>query len=78
MGTHDDRRGTLDPGLTALALRARRNAQGRYPFVEAARPRSWWAAVTAAGLAAWQRIRGRSPAAGRRGDPDPPATSPPA
>jgi hypothetical protein len=77
MGTHDDRRGTLDPGLTALALRARRNTQGRYPFVEeAAHPRRWWGAVVAAGRAAWQRVRGRSASAGRGAVPGPPASPP--
>jgi hypothetical protein len=73
MRAHDDRRGTLDPGLTALALRARRNTQGRYPFIEeAARPRAWWTAALAVGRAAWHRVRGRAPAATRRGDAGPP------
>jgi len=72
MGSDDDRRATLDPGLTALALRARRNAGSRYPFVdEAARPRAGWIESLKARLGAWRR-RGR-PAAGRDPRPRPPA-----
>lgn len=70
MSPYDDRRTTLDPGLTALALRGRRDAT-RYPFLHGVvRPRRWWllgAGLLAAGLAAWQR-RGR----GRAGA-DPPS-----
>jgi hypothetical protein len=70
MRAYDDRRGTLDPGLTLLALRARRNTQGRYPFIEeVSRPRAWWAAA----MAAWQRVRGRSAVAAPDPPPSPPA-----
>ncbi len=57
MSPYDDRHNTLDPGLTALTLRARRDA-GRYPFLD--RPlrarRFWLLAAGAAGacLAAWR------------------------
>lgn len=65
MGAYDDRRATLDPGLTALALRARRGAAGRYPFVEeVARPRAGWLGTLKARFGAWRR--GRAP-----GDADP-------
>jgi hypothetical protein len=70
-GPYDDRRATLDPGLTALALRARGEASGRYPFLERAlRPRRWWLVVAGA-LAAWLAARRRrAPRIVRRG-PDP-------
>lgn len=70
MGPYDDRRATLDPGLTALALRARRRgAAGRYPFVEAVdRPRGGWLEALRARLVAWRR-RG----APGGGDAQPPA-----
>ncbi len=34
MDPYDSRRMTLDPGLTALALRGLRNGDGHYPFIE--------------------------------------------
>jgi len=34
MGVYDSRRLTLDPGLTALALRGLHRADERYPFIE--------------------------------------------
>jgi hypothetical protein len=34
MGPYDCRRTTLDPGLTALALRGLRSRDGHYPFIE--------------------------------------------
>jgi hypothetical protein len=34
MGPYDSRRTTLDPGLTALALRGLRSREGHYPFIE--------------------------------------------
>jgi hypothetical protein len=62
MRADDDRRTTLDPGLTALALRGRRDAT-RFPFLHGViRPRWWWllgTSLLAAGLAGW-RGRGRS------------------
>jgi hypothetical protein len=70
MRAYDDRRTTLDPGLTALALRGRRDAT-RFPFLHGVMPpRRWWRLGTgllAAGLAAW-RDRGR----GRPGADAPP------
>jgi hypothetical protein len=60
-GPYDDRRATLDPGLTALVLRARGAPPGRYPFLERAlRPRRWWLAL-AGFLAAWLAARWRRP-----------------
>lgn len=60
MSPYDDHR-TLDPGLTALALRARRQAEGRYPFVERAlRGQPLWVValgVVAGGVALWRRFR---------------------
>jgi hypothetical protein len=60
MSPYDDNR-TLDPGLTALTLRARRQAAGRYPFVERAlRGQRRWvvaAGVLAGGVALWRRLR---------------------
>jgi hypothetical protein len=62
MRSYDDRRTTLDPGLTALALRGRRDTT-RFPFLHGVvRPRRWWllgAGLLAAGFAAW-RDRERS------------------
>jgi len=66
VGLYDDRRGTLDPGLTALVLRARRDA-GRYPFLDGAVRGRWWvlgARVLTGWLGAWRRRRGR-PGTGR-------------
>ena len=34
MDPYDSRRLTLDPGLTALALRGLRSRDGHYPFIE--------------------------------------------
>ena len=34
MGAYDSRHITLDPGLTALALRGLRRRDGHYPFIE--------------------------------------------
>jgi hypothetical protein len=34
MGSYDSRRTTLDPGLTALALRGLQKRRERYPFME--------------------------------------------
>jgi hypothetical protein len=34
MGPYDHRRVTLDPGLTALALRGLAEREGHYPFLE--------------------------------------------
>jgi hypothetical protein len=68
VGLYDDRRGTLDPGLTALVLRARRDA-ARYPFLEGAVRRRWWvvgAGVLTEWLAAWRPRRGR-PRRGQNG-----------
>jgi hypothetical protein len=39
MGAYDSRHATLDPGLTALALRAVHERDGFYPFVERFRRR---------------------------------------
>lgn len=80
MGPYDDRRATLDPGLTALALRARRNPRGRYPFLESAlRGRNLWLLVAGsltAALAAWRRRRRAVPApAAPRPTPAPSPTS---
>jgi hypothetical protein len=64
MEPYDDRRATLDPGLTALALRGRREAHGRYPFLERAlRARKWWVlgAGILGGLAVWCRRGRRGP-----------------
>jgi hypothetical protein len=65
MRTYDDRRTTLDPGLTALALRGRRDAT-RFPFLQGVlRPRRWWvvgAGLLAAAFAA-RRSGGRGPGA---------------
>ncbi len=64
MTPYDDRRTTLDPGLTALALRGRRDTT-RYPFLQGVvRPRRWWlvgAGVVAAAVGAWRRRRRREP-----------------
>jgi hypothetical protein len=69
MGLHDDRRTTLDPGRTALALRAKGKAAGGYPFVEeAARPRGGWLAR----LRAWLGGR-RDPSGSRPEPPTPPS-----
>lgn len=61
MGSYDDDRRTLDPGLTALVLRARNGAEARYPFLERAlRGQRWWlvaAGVFAGGVAIWRRLR---------------------
>jgi hypothetical protein len=66
MRAYDDRRTTLDPGLTALALRGRRDAT-RFPFLHGVlRPRRWWVlgvGLLAAGFPAWRRRR-RGPGAG--------------
>ena len=34
MGPYDNRRITLDPGLTALALRGLAEREGHYPFID--------------------------------------------
>ncbi len=34
MGSYDSRQTTLDPGLTALALRGLHRRRERYPFIE--------------------------------------------
>jgi hypothetical protein len=69
MRAYDDRRTTLDPGLTALALRGRRDAT-RFPFLQGVlRPRRWWrlgAGLLAAGFPVWRT---------RRRDPDAPPPS---
>jgi hypothetical protein len=61
MAFDDERRVTLDPGLTVLALRARHTTPGRYPFLEPAlRAHRWSVLATrllATGLAAWRRRR---------------------
>jgi hypothetical protein len=60
MAPYDDDR-TLDPGLTMLTLRARRQAEGRYPFVDRAlRGQRLWvvaAGVVAGSVALWRRFR---------------------
>jgi|RhiMetdeSRZDD1v2_1073273.scaffolds.fasta_scaffold1180784_2 hypothetical protein len=40
MGPYDHRRVTLDPGLTALALRALAERDGHYPFLQRFRRRA--------------------------------------
>jgi len=67
MAGYDDRRATLDPGLTALALRARRGA-ARYPFVDEARSRRGWLARLRARWHAWR--------GGREPDSPAPPTAP--
>jgi hypothetical protein len=46
MDFYDNRRITLDPGLTALALRGLHRRDGHYPFIERhtrrRRPRASW------------------------------------
>ena len=63
MGPYDDRRDTLDPGLIALVLRARRAPPGRYPFLDGViRPRHPWVLGTgmlAACRAVWRGWRTR-------------------
>jgi hypothetical protein len=73
MSPYDDRRATLDPGLTALALRGRRTGPGRYPFLEGAgrTPFRWLAAAVAA-VVSWGRGRRRHAGRGPTG-PRPPA-----
>lgn len=49
MNGYDNRGTTLDPGLTALALRARVRADETYVFVKRRpRPAWWWPAWAAA------------------------------
>jgi hypothetical protein len=51
MGPYDNRRITLDPGLTALALRGLAERDGHYPFLDRVglrRPRRRRPAATAA------------------------------
>jgi hypothetical protein len=78
---YDDRRGTLDPGLTALALRARQNPRGRYPFLEhARRGRSLWLIATgivAGAVAAWRHRRARRASPASQPPPGRPPASPP-
>jgi hypothetical protein len=58
MSPYEDRRSTLDPGLTALTLRARRAGVGRYPFLDGAtRTPGRWLAAAFAALGAWRRRR---------------------
>jgi hypothetical protein len=42
MNGYDDRGSTLDPGLTALALRARARRDERYVFVTPSTDTPWW------------------------------------
>jgi hypothetical protein len=58
MGAYDARRATLDPGLTALALRARRQARG-YPFLEEATRARGGSLARLAALAARVGLRRR-------------------
>jgi hypothetical protein len=54
MPPYDCRRMTLDPGLTALALRGLRYADRHCPFIEGhTRSRAWPPATIRAILAAW-------------------------
>jgi MYXO-CTERM domain-containing protein len=70
---YDDRRATLDPGLTALTLRARRAGVGRYPFLdEATRTPGRWLAAVLGALGAWRRRRRGGAGAGPTA-PRPPA-----
>jgi hypothetical protein len=39
MGPYDQRHVTLDPGLTALALRGLKDREGHYPFIDRFRRR---------------------------------------
>jgi len=48
MNGYDDRGTTLDPGLTALALRARARADETYAFVEWRGQPAWWQRAWAA------------------------------
>jgi hypothetical protein len=50
MGLYDSRRLTLDPGLTALALRGVYRADERYPFIER---HAGWRRTIRARLAIW-------------------------
>jgi len=42
MNGYDNQRSTLDPGLTALALRARARRDERYVFVTPSTGTPWW------------------------------------
>ncbi len=48
MNGYDDRGTTLDPGLTALALRARARPNETYAFVEPHTQPAWWRRAWAA------------------------------
>ena len=48
MNGYDDRGTTLDPGLTALALRARARADESYAFVPRHAETPWWRRAWAA------------------------------
>jgi hypothetical protein len=48
MNGYDDRGTTLDPGLTALALRARARPDETYAFVKGAMQPAWWRRAWAA------------------------------
>ncbi|MBI3976293.1 MAG: hypothetical protein HY334_07870 [Armatimonadetes bacterium] len=53
MDAYDSRGVTLDPGLTLLALRALREREGHYPFLDGVRPRFGWGQVLS-GLKSWR------------------------
>jgi hypothetical protein len=57
MSADADRRATLDPGLTALALRGMHDRDGLYPFIERYR-RRWWARRRRAGTRSRVRAEG--------------------
>lgn len=48
MNGYDDRGITLDPGLTALALRARARTDETYAFLPRRRQPAWWQRAWAA------------------------------
>jgi hypothetical protein len=51
-----ERQLTLDPGRTAIAIRALRSTDGHYPFLEGALgTRRWSALLTGVLRAAWRR-----------------------
>jgi hypothetical protein len=73
MQAYDSRQMTLDPGLTALALRGLHHADGHYPFIERhTRMRRWRVAAVRQVLAAWlptiHSLAGAQPRRPRGGD----------
>lgn len=58
MNGYDSRGATLDPGLTALALRARARTDERYAFVTSHGETPWWRRAWAAATRLLTRSEG--------------------